>query len=90
MGWLGLEVALNNLHSPELNNEMGVPTQFGRPDWPKEFASHVKGLKEKHKVDALTVGVFACGNKMLVKTLVKSCSATTDSKTKLKLFAEEF
>jgi predicted ferric reductase len=91
--WLGLEVALNKFGSEELAHELGVPTQFGRPDWPKEFTKHVTELRESGKVKGpgvLSVAVFVCGKQVLVDSLGEACTAMTDERTKFRLYAEEF
>jgi predicted ferric reductase len=89
--WLALEVALNKFESPELASELGVPTQFGRPKWGKEFTSYAKELTEKLGENVEEVAVFACGNMMLVQSLEEACvEVSTESETKFRLFAEEF
>jgi len=87
--WMGVEIALSKFESHELAHELGIPTNFGRPNWEKEFKDRYKELKQKHG-EALDVAVFACGNKMLTNSLEEACSAVTDSMVSFKLYAEEF
>jgi len=92
--WLGVQMALRpGNSSKELATELGAPSQFGRPNWCKEFGTHINELKKKHGSQAdehLEVSVFACGNQMLVASLEEACAATTDAKMQVRLFAEEF
>merc|ERR1719272_2261575 len=91
--WLGVQIALSTHNAKSLASELGAPTQFGRPNWNKEFDTHVKELTKKHAPtsdEPLEVSVFACGNQMLVASLEEACSATTDAKMSVRLFAEEF
>lgn len=88
--WLGLEVALTKLDSPDLKKELGVPTQFGRPKWPKEFAKVQEELTTQFGKAPDDVSVFVCGNKMLVDSLEEACEEMTDRSIKFRLFAEEF
>jgi predicted ferric reductase len=93
MFWVGVQVALTKLSSKELGSELGAPTQFGRPNWQKEFAAHAEELKKKHDAsggDALEISVFACGNQMLVNSLEEACGNMTDVKMQFRCFAEEF
>jgi len=88
--WLGVEIALSEFGAKELAEEMGVPTQFGRPKWEQEFGAHAKDLKQKHGIGELEVSVFVCGNMMLVNALEEACSEVSNTKTQFRLYAEEF
>jgi len=90
--WLGVQIALSTHKAKSLAGELGAPTQFGRPNWNKEFDAHVKEITKKHGAsgEELEISVFACGNQMLVNSLEEACSATTNAKMVVRLFAEEF
>lgn len=89
--WSGLEVALSKfVDSDQLASELGVPTQFGRPDWTVEFTSRIKELREKPGIDGLKVAVFVCGKPVLVDALNDAIVTVNDDNTKLRLYAEEF
>jgi len=87
--WLGVQIAVTKYKSEELSKELGAPTQFGRPNWTKEFSDHVNKLSKKIAGD-IEVSVFACGNQMLVNALEESCATLTDKRVKMRLYAEEF
>jgi len=87
--WVGVDVALNKLDSEELRSDLGVPTQFGRPNWYKELSTHLEGVKKRH-AEVPEVSVFACGNAMLVASLEEGCAAASDTDTTFRLYAEEF
>jgi len=88
--WMGVEIALNEFDASELAEEMGVPTQFGRPKWEKEFDKHSKDLDAKHGKTKREVSVFVCANKMLVGALEEACAQASGRRTKFRLYAEEF
>jgi len=87
--WLGVDIALNKLDSEELRSDLGVPTQFGRPNWNKELSKHLEGVRKQY-AEVPEVSVFACGNAMLVSSLEQACAAVSDADTVFRLFAEEF
>mmetsp|Transcript_26787 Transcript_26787/g.49298 ORF Transcript_26787/g.49298 Transcript_26787/m.49298 type:complete len:859 (+) Transcript_26787:66-2642(+) len=96
--WLGVQTALRKVRETELSKELGAPTQFGRPNWEKEFQTcadealeHQKKTLFKVEDDGpLEISVFACGNKMLIASLEEACENMTDDTTAFRLFAEEF
>lgn len=94
--WAGADMALHKMHSAALSTEMGAPTNFGRPDWKKEFQNHSRDLVErledagKDVPNHFEIGVFACGNAMLVNSLAHACDEVSDSAFHFRLHAEEF
>lgn len=95
MFWLGVQVALSKFNAKSLASELGAPTQFGRPNWKKEFADIAnKLLAKSRKVldEQIEVSVFACGNQMLVASLEEACDATDNLSDCIdfRLYAEEF
>jgi len=94
MFWMGTQVALKNPSGKSLANELGAPTQFGRPDWNKELTNRYLELKEKGFAvsgEEMQIGVFACGNALLVQALEEACD-TQDipDEVDFRLFAEQF
>lgn len=88
--WLGIEIALSEFESAELEHEMGVPTNFGRPKWADEFRSVAKDVRAKHPSDTNDISVFVCGPPVLVNSLEEAASEVSTSKTKIRVYAEEF
>jgi predicted ferric reductase len=87
--WMGVEIAMTKFESPELEKELGIPTQFGRPKWNNEFFTYTQELKKKFG-QKLDVSVFACGAQVLTDALEEACQAVSDGQLNLQLFAEEF
>jgi len=104
MFWLGAQVALNKFKAAELAVELGVPTNFGRPNWHQELRKHADALLAKKNKMAggpagptctgehgeLEINVFVCGNAMLVESLEKACDDLDDDEVIFRLFAEQF
>jgi len=91
--WLGVQIAMDKFESKELASELGAPTQFGRPNWVKEFTGIVNdlGLKKAHyRAEPVEISVFACGNVMLTNSLEEACDAMKDDEVQFRLYAEEF
>mmetsp|Transcript_114147 Transcript_114147/g.333696 ORF Transcript_114147/g.333696 Transcript_114147/m.333696 type:complete len:791 (-) Transcript_114147:79-2451(-) len=93
--WLGVQRATRRRReSGELAAMLGVPTQFGRPDWEQELAHVSAELRKARKKDEdhkrFEISVFACGNPMLTKSLEDACAANTNRKVVMRLYAEEF
>jgi predicted ferric reductase len=99
--WHGLRVAMAS-GAKELAASVGVPTQFGRPNWEKEFVemaaeiqtqdnkAPVKRGEHMPEVTQRTIGVYICGNDKLVKSLDHAAVTVSNSDVQFKLFAEEF
>lgn len=90
MFWSGAQCALNSGQASSLASELGVPTQFGRPDWHAELGLYAKELHAKSGEQHLEIGVYACGNPQLVAALEKACDDLDDEDVTLRLFAEQF
>jgi predicted ferric reductase len=92
--WLGIQRAMRNQNkNKELAAMLGVPTQFGRPDWDQEFRHISNKLQKSEDMmmdERFEISVFACGNPMLTESLEKACAANTDKNVKMRLYAEEF
>jgi len=88
--WIGVQVALR-LDSQSVVQELGAPTQFGRPNWKKELGDRYKELvKYQKKGEKMEIGVYACGNNMLVQSLEDACDSLDSDEVDFKLFAEQF
>jgi predicted ferric reductase len=88
----------------ELQGAIGVPTEFGRPDWVKELKDVSASLKSQMKSQALDtsattlepgkgptkVGVFVCGAPALSKSIEAAAVKASDSETSFAMFVEEF
>jgi predicted ferric reductase len=101
--WHGLRVAMAS-GAHELAASVGVPTQFGRPNWDKEFvdmASQIERTDNKaykptsndnhmHMATHRQIGVYICGNDKLVHSLEQAAVKVSNNDIEFKLFAEEF
>jgi len=97
MFWAGAQIALRNGKAVNLAKELGAPTQFGRPNWKKELKSRGAELtrlfpSEVQDGQCMDVGVYVCGNPMLVESLEEACdeSSASGSTVRFSLFAEQF
>jgi predicted ferric reductase len=101
MFWLGVQVAMGKFRAAELEAELGVPTQFGRPNWHQELRRHSDSLLGKGggsvmgptctgRKGELEINVFVCGNAMLVNSLEQACDDLDDDEVIFRLFAEQF
>merc|ERR1712137_1474566 len=93
--WIGTQVALGSGKAPELAEELGAPTQFGRPNWNKELGDHGKELlkkfpREETDTEPMDVGVYVCGNPMLVESLEHACDDLDTDEIEFTLYAEQF
>jgi len=89
--WIGIQVALGLKPESALAEELGAPTQFGRPNWKKELGNHYKELQKHHqKGQKMEIGVYACGNNMLVQSLQEACDCLDTDEVDFRLFAEQF
>jgi predicted ferric reductase len=103
--WSAVRCALKN-DAKAIQSTIGVPTQFGRPDWEKEFVDFASTVdlkttpKEKTNAkihlpksrftDAVEVGVYICGNVHLQKGCEQAAVKCNNHEIEFKLFIEEF
>jgi predicted ferric reductase len=98
--WHAVRCALAN-GAKSISRSIGVPTQFGRPNWQNEFvdfASTVdyKAAAAKHHKhpgaypNAVEVGVYICGNVHLQKGCEEAAIKCNNHEIEFKLFIEEF
>jgi hypothetical protein len=80
----------------DLEQCIGVPTDFGRPNWEKELTDVADSLKAKanetqsESGKAKKVSVFICGNPMLAKSIETAAVKVSNDETCFTLYVEEF
>lgn len=91
--WSGCQVALNQVSSSTLQQELGAPTQFGRPNWKEELQSRAKYLQmmgAQDQGERMQIDVYLCGGKALQHALGKACDELETDRLEFRLFAEQF
>jgi predicted ferric reductase len=94
--WHSLRVAMAS-GAKEINTCVGVPTQFGRPNWEKEFVDMASQIEADDKTSSKTylaqqhtVGVYICGNPMIAVACEHAAVKVSNKDIEFKLFVEEF
>jgi len=98
--WHAVRCALAN-GAKAISKTIGVPTQFGRPNWEKEFVDFASTVDYKaegqkhHKhggphANAVEVGVYICGNVALQKGCEAAAVKCNNQDIEFKLNIEEF
>jgi predicted ferric reductase len=89
-----------------ISKTIGVPTQFGRPNWEKEFIdfaatvdlktapmekrTSMLAVPQSRFANAVEVGVYICGNVHLQKGCEQAAIKCNNQDIEFKLFIEEF